>query len=92
MVTVSEPTPSITHSSLSPTIVAATPDGVPVMMMSPATSSTISDKLEMISGTFQINWSRSPSWRILPLHLSVILPLVGWPVSVAGLIVPQGAE
>ncbi len=55
MVTVSLPTPSTSHSSLSPATVAATPDGVPVMMMSPATSSTISDRLEMISGTFQIS-------------------------------------
>ena len=37
MVTVSEPTPSTSHSSLSPATVAATPEGVPVMMMSPAT-------------------------------------------------------
>ena len=55
MVTLSLPTPSTSHSILSPATVAATPDGVPVMMMSPATSSTISDRLEMISGTFQIS-------------------------------------
>ena len=54
MVTVSLPTPSTSHSILSPATVAATPDGVPVMMMSPAASSTISESLEMISGTFQI--------------------------------------
>src|SRR5262249_49485855 len=35
MVTVSLPTPSISPSSLSPATVAATPAGVPVMMMSP---------------------------------------------------------
>jgi hypothetical protein len=54
MATRSVPTRSISHSILSPATVAATPDGVPVMMMSPAASSTISDSLEMISGTFQI--------------------------------------
>ena len=46
----------------------------------------------MISGTFQISWLRSPSWRSLPLHLSVILPLAGWPISAAGCSAPQGAE
>ena len=54
IVTVSLPTPSTSHSILSPATVAATPDGVPVMMMSPGASSTISDNFEMISGTFQI--------------------------------------
>src|SRR5580693_2450236 len=54
MVTLSLPTPSTSHSILSPATVAATPDGVPVMMMSPGASSTISDNFEMISGTFQI--------------------------------------
>ena len=54
MVTVSLPTPSTSHSILSPATVAATPEGVPVMMMSPAASSTISESFEMISGTFQI--------------------------------------
>src|SRR5271168_5152710 len=54
IVTVSLPTPSTSHSILSPATVAATPDGVPVMMMSPGASSTISDSFEMISGTFQI--------------------------------------
>ena len=54
IVTFSVPTPSISQSILSPATVAATPDGVPVRMMSPAASSTISDSLEMTSGTFQI--------------------------------------
>ena len=54
IVTLSLPTPSTSHSILSPATVAATPDGVPVMMMSPAASSTISESFEMISGTFQI--------------------------------------
>ena len=54
IVTRSAPTPSISHSILSPATVAATPEGVPVMMMSPAASSTISESFEMISGTFQI--------------------------------------
>ena len=54
IVTLSVPTPSTSHSILSPATVAATPDGVPVMMMSPAASSTISESFEMISGTFQI--------------------------------------
>jgi hypothetical protein len=54
MVTVSLLTPSTSHSILSPATVAATPDGVPVMMMSPEASSTISESFEMISGTFQI--------------------------------------
>src|SRR5262249_35902259 len=54
IVTVKRPTPSISHSSLSPGPVAATPEGVPVMMISPAASSTISEGLAMISGTFQI--------------------------------------
>jgi len=56
---------------------ALPPAGVPVMMMSPGSSATISERLEMISGTFQISWLRSPSWRSVPLHLRVILPLVG---------------
>src|SRR5919198_3623951 len=47
IVTVNWPTPSISHSSLSPGTVAATPDGVPVMMMSPAASSTISESLTL---------------------------------------------
>src|SRR6185437_4708288 len=50
----SVPTPSTSHSILSPATVAATPDGVPVRMMSPGASSTISESLEMTSGTFQI--------------------------------------
>src|SRR5262249_2919026 len=49
LVTVKLPTPSISHSSLSPATVAATPDGVPVMMMSPAASATISESLPMTS-------------------------------------------
>src|SRR5664280_2113530 len=92
MVTLSLPMPSTSHSILSPATVAATPDGVPVMMMSPASSATISESLEIVSGTFQIIWLRSPSWRTLPLTLSVILPLAGWPLSAAGLSGPQGAE
>src|ERR1700733_4807461 len=64
------PTPSTLHSILSQATVAATPDGVPVMMMSPAASSTISESFAMISGTFQIIWFKSPSWRTLPLTLS----------------------
>ena len=54
IVTFSVPTPSISQSILSPATVAATPDGVPVRMMSPAASSTISVSLEMTSWTFQI--------------------------------------
>jgi hypothetical protein len=54
IVTVSLPIPSTSHSILSPATVAATPDGVPVIMMSPASSSTISESFEMTSGTFQI--------------------------------------
>ena len=54
IVTVSVPTASIAHSILSPATVAATPDGVPVMMMSPGASATISESLAMTSGTFQI--------------------------------------
>ena len=54
IVTWSFPTPSISHSILSPATVAATPEGVPVMMMSPAARSTISESFEIISGTFQI--------------------------------------
>ena len=77
MVTVSVPTPATSHSSLSPGTVAATPDGVPVMMTSPAASSTISDSLPMTSGTFQMSCSRSPSCRTLPLHFSMMRPLAG---------------
>ena len=69
IVTASRPTPSISQSSRSPATVAATPDGVPVMMMSPGASATISDSFSITSGTFQIIWLRSPSWRILPLQL-----------------------
>src|SRR5262249_28258589 len=58
IVTVSLPTPATSHSSLSPGTVAATPDGVPVMITSPAASSTISDSLLMTSGTFQIICAR----------------------------------
>ena len=77
IVTVKLPTPSISHSSLSPGTVAATPDGVPVMMMSPAASATISESLPMTSGTFQIICARSPSCRSLPLALSAMRPLLG---------------
>src|SRR6202023_2804361 len=83
IVTLSVPTPSTSHSILSPATVAATPDGVPVMMMSPAASSTISESFAMISGTFQIIWLRSPSWRIFPVHLRGMRPLLGWTVSQA---------
>ena len=55
IVTVSLPTFSTSHSILSPATTAATPDGVPVMMRSPAASSTISDSLLIVSGTFQIS-------------------------------------
>ncbi len=55
MVTVSFGRPATSHSSTSPATVAATPAGVPVMMMSPGSSATISERLEMISGTFQIS-------------------------------------
>src|SRR5436190_22519124 len=92
IVTVSLPTPSISHSSLSPATVAATPDGVPVMMMSPAASSTISESFTITSGTFQIICARSPSWRILPLTLSAIRPLLGWPILLAGCSGPHGAD
>ena len=62
------------------------------MIISPAASSTCSDKLEITSGTFQIICLRSPSWRILPLALSMMRPFYGWPISVAGLSGPHGAE
>ena len=61
IVTATLPTPSTSHSSLCPGCSALTPAGVPVMMMSPAASSTISESFQMISGTFQIICSRSPS-------------------------------
>src|SRR5829696_2729242 len=92
MVMVSLPTPSTSHSIFSPCTTAPTPDGVPVKMTSPAASSTISDSLEIVSGTFQIIWARSPSWRSLPFVFSVILPLAGWPISLAGRSALQGAE
>src|SRR5215472_5338215 len=92
IVTVKLPTPSISHSSLSPGTVAATPDGVPVMMMSPAASATISESLPMTSGTFQIICARSPSCRSLPLAVSAMRPLLGWPILPAGCSGPQGAE
>src|SRR6516165_3196310 len=92
IVTVKLPTPSISHSSLSPGTVAATPDGVPVMMTSPAASATISESLTMTSGTFQIICARSPSCRSLPLALSAMRPLLGWPILLAGCNGPQGAE
>ncbi len=69
---------------------AATPEGVPVMMMSPAASSTISESLTMTSGTFQIICARSPSWRTLPLALSAMRPLLGMPDLVGGLQRPAG--
>ncbi len=53
-----------------------TPAGVPVMMMSPAASSTISESFQMISGTFQIICSRSPSCFTSPLHLEPDAALV----------------
>src|SRR5262249_49240853 len=90
IVTVKLPTPSISHSSLSPGTVAATPDGVPVMMMSPAASATISESLPMTSGTFQIICARSPSCRSLPLALSAMRPLLGWPILLAGFRGPEG--
>src|SRR5262249_36403486 len=77
IVTVKLPTPSISHSSVSPGTVAATPDGVPVMMISPAASATVSDSLPMTSATFQIICARSPSCRSLPLALSAMRPLLG---------------
>ena len=40
IVTVSFPTPSTSHSSLSPTASAPTPAGVPVRITSPAASAT----------------------------------------------------
>jgi len=52
------------------------------------------DRVEVSSpsGTFQIIWFRSPSWRTLPLTVSMMRPFDGWPISAAGLSAPQGAE
>ena len=68
------PTPSTPHSILSPGETAATPAGVPVMMMSPAAISTCCDNCQMISGTLQISSVRSPFCRSVPLTESQILP------------------
>ena len=92
MVTEIVPTPSISPASRSPATTGPTPAGVPVMMMSPGASATISESFSMISGTVQINWERLPFWRTLPLHLSAILPALGWPIAEAGASAPQGAE
>src|SRR5258706_15574919 len=90
--TFSVPTPSTPHSILSPGESAATPAGVPVMMMSPAPSATCCDSFAMISGTLQINSVRSPFCRSVPLTESQIFPLAGWPIFEAGCSAPQGAE
>ena len=84
--------PSTPHSILSPGKTAATPAGVPVMMMSPAPSATCSDSFSMISGTLQISSARSPFCRSAPLTESQIRPLAGWPIFAAGCSAPQGAE
>ena len=86
------PMPSTPHSILSPGDSAATPAGVPVMMMSPAPSSTCCDSFQMISGTLQISSVRSPFCRSVPLTESQILPLEGWPILEAGCSAEQGAE
>src|SRR5207253_2828761 len=88
--TFSVPTPSTPHSILSPGDSAATPAGVPVMMMSPAPSETWIESLAMISGTFQIISLRSPFCRMPPLTDSQIRPDAGWPIRLAGASAPQG--
>src|SRR6266550_165371 len=72
--------PSTPHSILSPGESAATPAGVPVMMMSPAPISTCCESFQMISGTLQISSDRSPFCRSVPLTESQILPFAGWPI------------
>src|SRR5258705_428653 len=90
--TFSVPMPSTPHSILSPGESAATPAGVPVMMMSPAPISTCCESFQMISGTLQISSERSPFCRSVPLTESQILPLAGWPIFDAGCSAEQGAE
>src|SRR5206468_11794373 len=90
--TFSVPTPSTPHSSLSPGLSWETPAGVPVMMMSPAARATCCESCQMISGTLQISSVRSPFCVSLPLTVSQILPLAGWPILEAGWIAEQGAE
>jgi hypothetical protein len=84
IVTFNVPTLSTPHSILSPGETAATPAGVPVMMMSPAPISTCCDSFQMISGTLQISSERSPFCRSVPLTDSQILPFEGWPILAAG--------
>ncbi len=90
--TFSVPMPSTPHSILSPGESAATPAGVPVMMMSPAPSETCCDSCQMISGTLQISSVRSPFCRSVPLTESQILPFAGCPILEAGCTAEQGAE
>ena len=49
-------------------------------------------EVAIISGTFQIIWSRSPVCRRSPLTSSVIAPAAGWPTALAGCSGPQGAD
>src|SRR5690606_29470102 len=90
IVIVSLPTPSQPHSTWSPGCRAETPAGVPVMMMSPASSETCFESCAMISGTFQIICARSPDWVSLPLTASQIRPFDGWPIFAVGCSAPQG--
>src|SRR5690606_34601401 len=92
IVVLTAPIPAILPSSTSPRVTAPTPAGVPVMMRSPARSVTYWERKAMASGTLQVWSARSPRRRSLPLTESVIPTPSGWPMLLAGSIVPTGAE
>ena len=70
------PTLCTPPDNLSPGSIGPTPAGVPVKIKSPPANSNDADRVAMISGTDQINWLRSPSWRNSPFTVSQIRPLM----------------
>ena len=65
--------PSIVPTIRSPTTMGPTPEGVPVMIKSPGCSAKDLDNSVMISGTFQIIFSKRTDCLVSPLTVSAMV-------------------
>src|SRR5690606_27165477 len=81
--TTTEPTPSISPTTVSPREIGPTPAGVPVKIRSPGSSRKNFESCAMISAQPHVISAIFPSCRRTPFTASVIRPDVGSP-AVAG--------